>query len=329
MLTIKVPINEHKFNSTFQVFNRTWQYLIEQIKANLDYVFDNQEDLLQDFLKFLIKNCHPEFGGKNKVIFAAVGRSLFMGAKTAAMRLSQLGFNIDFPYSSKEIAGPAGPKSKIEKDDVIIAISTSGKTLYVVNKVNYSRAIGCKIVVATANEKSPVTEGPTEYIIKIPDKHNEVFTPLGTTSECTQMIFWEIIGAGLNYIISKSNKDGEFSDKDYNNAIKYIRSVYEALLTKANDHINNCIDQHSDHIKAFIANMILFYYSNHTVHLYGRGKIFNVVIAPFEMRLRQMPHGYITSILRYAPKNRPVKPGQIAILVSGSGGIANTAKKVK
>ncbi|MHA1270227.1 MAG: SIS domain-containing protein [Candidatus Helarchaeota archaeon] len=340
MLNIKVPINRSEFNLSFNVFNNTWQYLIEQIRKNLSYVFEKQSTTLKNFLEFLILNYYPKYNNKNKILFATVGRSLFMGGKTAAMRLSQLGFNVDFPYSSKEISGPGGPKSKIENNDIVIAISTSGRTSYVVNKVNYSRSIGCEIVAATANEKSPLTEGKTKFIIKIPEKLDEkeiiknnglgtVFTPLGTTSECTQMVFWEIIGAGLNFLISKIENGQTLHDKDYNNAINHIKSVYEDLLNNAKKDLNNCVIQHNDEIKAFIANLILFYYSNHTVHLYGRGKIFNVVITPFEMRLRQMPHGYITSILRYAPKNRPVRRGQIAILVSGSGGIATTAKKVK
>ena len=340
MQKIHVPINEIKFNKAFQLFNSTWQYLIDQISANLNYVLEYESDLLQEFLEFLIKTCHPKGNGTNKVIFAAVGRSLFMGAKTAAMRLSQLGFNVDFPYSSKEISGPSGPNSEIKQGDIIIGISTSGKTAYVVNKVNYSRVIGCNIIAATANEKSPLTEGSTKYIIKIPAKFNDsellkrydkenIFAPMGTTSECTQMVFWEIIGAGLNYLIQRLEKENSLTKSDYKESIKHISIICYKLLDNAKQNLNNCIIQQTEEIKTLIANLILLYYSNHTVHLYGRGKVFNSVITPFEMRLRQMPHGYITSILRYAPKNRPVRPGQIAILLSGSGGIATTAKKVK
>lgn len=340
MLNIKVPINEIKFNNTFQIFNNTWQYLIDQISENLNYVLQNQSDLLKTFLEFMVNTCYPKCNGKNKIVFAAVGRSLFMGAKTAAMRFSQLGFNIEFPYSSKEIAGPAGPNSRIEKGDVIIAISTSGKTNYVVNKVNYSRKIECGIVAATANKISPLTEGSTKYILEIPEKHNKdkllekygkdkIFAPMGTTSECTQMVFWEIVGSGLNFLIEKVDEGKILNQEDYVESIKHIKSVCNTILTRAKQNLNNCIIESQKQIKQFIANMILFYYSNHTVHLFGRGKIFNVVITPFEMRLRQMPRGYITAILKYAPKNRPIRAGQAAILVSGSGGIATTAAKVK
>lgn len=340
MLNIKVPINEIKFNNTFQIFNNTWQYLIDQIGENLNYVLQNQSDLLRRFLEFMVNTCYPKCNGKSKIVFAAVGRSLFMGAKTAAMRFSQLGFNIEFPYSSKEIAGPSGPNSRIEKGDVIIAISTSGKTNYVVNKVDYSRKIGCGIVAATANKISPLTEGSTKYILEIPEKHNKdkllekygkdkIFAPMGTTSECTQMVFWEIVGSGLNFLIEKVDDGKILNQQDYAESINHMKSVCDTILTRAKQNLNNCIIESQKQIKQFIANMILFYYSNHTVHLFGRGKIFNVVITPFEMRLRQMPRGYITAILKYAPKNRPIRAGQSAILVSGSGGIATTAAKVK
>ncbi|MHA1753187.1 MAG: SIS domain-containing protein [Candidatus Helarchaeota archaeon] len=340
MLKIKVPINETKFEKSFNTFNNTWAYLIEQIEANLNYIFENETEVLTKFIQFIISYCHPEYSGKSKIVFASVGRSLFMGAKTAAMRLSQLGFNVDFPYSSKEIAGPGGPGSKIEEGDVVIAISTSGSTPYVVNKVNYAKNAGCSVVAATANERSLLTQGNVEFILKIPGEHNKkkilsnydegsVFAPMGTSSECTQMVFWEIIGTGLNFLIQKIKSGKELQLKDFQDALTKIRDTYKTLLFTAKQHLKNCSVNYNDEIKMFIANMILFYYSNHTVHLFGRGKIFNVVITPFEMRLRQMPHGYVTSILKYAPKNRPIRPGQIAILVSGSGGIATTAKKVK
>ncbi|MBD3230336.1 MAG: SIS domain-containing protein [Candidatus Lokiarchaeota archaeon] len=340
MLNIKVPINELKFTKSFEVFNNTWQYLIEQITENLNYVFRNKSETIIEFLEYIINKCYPNCNGNGKIIFAAVGRSLYMGAKTAAMRFSQLGFNIDFPHPSKEIAGPPGTESNIEKEDVIIAISTSGKTPYVVNKVNYSREIGCDIIPATATTKSPLTKGENKFIIEIPAKNNEeellkkygkdkVFAPMGTTSECTQMVFWELIGAGLNFLVKRLNEGKNLQKEDYEKAFSYINTVFEELLNNAQRHLIDCVASYKQPLKEFIANLIMFYYSNHTVHLYGRGKIFNVVISSFEMRLRQMPHGYITSIIKYAPKNRPIKPGQIVVLVSGSGGITTTAKKVK
>ncbi|TFF89366.1 MAG: SIS domain-containing protein [Promethearchaeota archaeon] len=340
MLNIKVPINEEKFNKSFQVFNNTWQYLIDQITENLNYVFRNESETIIEFLEYIINKCYPDCNGNGKIIFAAVGRSLYMGAKTAAMRFSQLGFNIDFPHPSKEIAGPPGAESNIEKVDVVIAISTSGKTPYVVNKVKYSRNIGCDIIPATATTKSPLTKGENKFIIEIPadnmeeellEKYGEdsVFAPMGTVSECTQMVFWELIGAGLNFLIKKNEGGKTLQKDDYKEAFDFINSVFKKLLSKAKKHLVSCVNDYKKQIKEFIANLIMFYYSNHTVHLYGRGKIFNVVISSFEMRLRQMPHGYITSIIKYAPKNRPIKPGQIVVLVSGSGGIATTAKKVK
>jgi D-arabinose 5-phosphate isomerase GutQ len=108
-----------------------------------------------------------------------------------------------------------------------------------------------------------------------------------------------------------------------------MKTSCKELFDTALKDLAICLKHSKDEIHNFISNLILKYFSEHTVHLYGRGKIFNLQIAPFEMRLRQMPHGYITSILNYAPKNRPVKRGQLAVLSSGSGGLSLTAEVLR
>jgi len=326
MIFTKVPIKEVLLDEAFEVFYETWNYLLRQAHANLKYIYSQEEDLILELTRYFVEDCHPKFFScARRIDFSAAGRSLFMGAKTFAHRLSQLGFNVDYPYPDKEISGP--PSSVITKDDLIVAISASGETESVVNKCNFAHNLGTKIVAATAKLDSPLAKIPPDFILEIPDKINQdevkepypkAFTPLGTLSEFTHAIVWECFSSGLHECID--------NNQSIESSFECTKDCCDTLINNALNDLQICLSESKENIRILIANLILKYFSEHTVHLYGRGKIFNLQIAPFEMRLRQMPHGYITSILNYAPKNRPVRRGQLAILSSGSGGLSITAE---
>jgi D-arabinose 5-phosphate isomerase GutQ len=252
-----------------------------------------------------------------------------MGAKTFAHRLSQLKFLVDYPHSEKEICGD--PSALVQKGDTIIAISASGKTESVINKSVFARKLGCKLIAITADPQGPLCQKASpDIILELPDKHNadkikapypNAFTPLGTLSEFSNAVLWECVSRGLHEAVN----NGVSIDKAYD----IIKTCTNNLIQQALKDLHICFESSKDDIRYLITNLILNYFSTLTVHLYGRGKVFNLQIAPFEMRLRQMPHGYITSILNYAPKNRPVKRGQLAILCSGSGSLSLTAETLR
>ncbi len=329
MFYTKVPIKIEGIEKSFTVFNYTRQYLFNQIRENLNFVFKNQKEQVLAYLNFLNGTCLEKDGRGCKIAFAAAGRSLFMGAKPFAARLAQLGYRVEYPFPEIELTGP--PTTKIDEGDTIIAISTSGTTASVVQKVDYGRLASCDIVILSAKPGSKVCEGSYSVFIQVPDNLNEeklkgvnadlIFSPLGTNSELTNAVFSEIMGRGL-YEVKENKKSPE-------EAFNIMEKCLGQLITTGETDLNKCVNESTDGIKEFIANMILKFYSEHTVHLFGRGKIFDLQIAPFEMRLRQMPHGFITSIINYATMNRPVRTGQLAILSSGSGALSMTAEKVK
>lgn len=331
MILTKVPVKENALSNAFKSFNDTWKYLLNQAHANLDYIFSHEKIPLIQTAQFLIEECHPVYQKTKvprKIDFSAAGRSLYMGAKTFAHRLSQLGFLVDYPHPEKEISGP--PSSIITKNDVIIAITSSGKTESVVNKSKFAHKLGTYIIAGLSDLKSPLGNVPPNNIIEIPSDINQAqlkapyplaFTPLGTLFEFTNAVLWECFSRGLYECIQ--------NNLSYEKAFEVMRTSCKILINTALNDLGICVNHSTEAIRNLITNLILKYFSEHTVHLYGRGKIFNLQIAPFEMRLRQMPHGYITSILNYAPKNRPVKRGQLAILSSGSGGLSLTAEVLR
>ncbi|MHA1144319.1 MAG: SIS domain-containing protein [Candidatus Helarchaeota archaeon] len=323
----KIPITLDDVDESFTVFNKTWNYLLSQAQNNLDFVFGEQENQLSNLLDFL-KDWHASQNRK-KIVYAATGRSLFMGAKILAHRMSMLGFNMDYPHAETEMSAP--PSSKISEGDCLFALTSSGRTKSVVQKANFARTKDCRVIIFTANPTSKVTEGNTDIILNVPSNHNAdelrkgdknyIFTPLGTNSEFTNAILAETLGRGLNELINNNLSIDE--------CLKIMKNCYSELTTVGKKDLTLCVQQCEQEIKNFIANLILHKYSEHTVHLLGRGRIFDIQIAPFEMRLRQMPQGYITSIIGYSPKNRPVKKGQLAIISTGSGALSMTARNVK
>jgi len=329
MFYSKVPIKIEDLDQSFQIFINTWKFLLKQIKSNIDFVFETQQSELLAYLKYLSEEWPEKHANGKKIVFAATGRSLFMAAKILAHRLAQLDFKTDYPHPEKEISGP--PSSKVNDGDCVIAISTSGTTASVVQKVEFCRLQNCDVIINTANTNSKITKGASKLIINVPDKHKrdqisqefkgKFFAPLGTSSEMTHFVFAETIGRGLFEII----KEGKTPE----DALNTMKETYNQMVKQANLDIAKCVQECEEAIKNLLTNLIMKYFSQHTVHLLGRGKIYDVQIAPFEMRLRQMPGGYITSIIGYSPKNRPVRRGQLAIMSSGSGALSMTAKKVK
>ena len=207
MFHSRIPILFDDLDKSFLVFNKTWTYLLDQAQANLDFVFDQNEQQMNDLLEFL-KEWHGTQNQK-KVIYAAAGRSLFMGAKILAQRMSMLGFNMDYPHAEVAISAP--PSSRIDRGDCLFAFTSSGTTKSVVAKANFTRSQDGKTIIITANPKSKVTEGGADLIIHLPSNRNAeslkkgneeyIFSPLGTNSEFSSAILAETLGRGLKEVI--------------------------------------------------------------------------------------------------------------------------------
>ena len=79
MFYSKVPITLDDLDLSFTAFNQTWKYLFDQAKSNIDYVFQEEQETLSELLEFLREWYASQ--NQRKIIYAAAGRSLFMGAK--------------------------------------------------------------------------------------------------------------------------------------------------------------------------------------------------------------------------------------------------------
>lgn len=317
-----VPILETDLENAFKVTKNTSFYLIEQARENILSTFKNSKEEIVEFLSFMSQV------EARRVHFAARGRSLFMGARTLADRLVQLRMKVVYPSLEQYVV--YDPTSIIMKGDVVIAISTSGRTSKVVKKVDFAKSMGCDIFSFTTNSNSPLAKGSTYTIIFESHANNETLlknydpapiSPLGTNSEFTQLIMMESFAAGLKEIMYNNLESKQVYDKTIDVAL--------TLLDTSKRNLEFAFENHSDAIKDFIANLLLKYYSQQTVHFCARGKTFNMAVGPFKMRLDQIPNAFVTSILDFELLNRPVRKGQITIVVSGSGMAYTLAKIAK
>ncbi len=319
-----VPIREEDILTALDVVESTSFYIIEQTNVSLSALFESSQDLLIRLLDFInslsIRRIH----------FAARGRSLYQGARTLAERMIQLGYNVVYPSLEQFIV--YDPNATIVKGDVLVSFSTSGRTKKVVKKAEFARKVGCDIITVTANAKSPLARLATplppitfDYTLNretLLEKYSpKPFTPLGTVSEFIQLIFSESISTGL--------KEMQYSNADEEKAFKVVVETANELLKRANNNLRYTFDNNKEELSSFLANLILKYYSQQTVHFCARGKTFNMAVGPFKMRLDQIPNAFVTSILDFEPLNRPVRKGQITIAVSGTGMAHSIARMAK
>ncbi|WP_290898353.1 6-phospho-3-hexuloisomerase [Ferroglobus sp.] len=172
-------------------FLDTVKMFIDQIKADI-----NEENLNE-----LINAIQ----GAKRIFVMGAGRSGFV-AKAFAMRLMHLGYNV---YVVGETVTP-----RIDKEDVLIAISGSGETTSVVNISKKAKEmIGSKLVAITGNPNSSLAQ-MSDVIVLIKGKlKNEIndelsqIAPLGTMFELMSLIFLDGLVAELMRIKNLSEKD--------------------------------------------------------------------------------------------------------------------------
>lgn len=123
----------------------------------------------------------------NNVFVVGVGRSGFV-AKAFAMRLMHLGYSV---YVVGETITP-----RIGKGDLIIAISGSGETGYVVSVAKKAKELGAKVLAVTSSKTSALAK-LSDLLITLKTVKNPDIAPLGTIFELTTMVFLDSLIAEI------------------------------------------------------------------------------------------------------------------------------------
>ncbi|MCE4608979.1 MAG: 6-phospho-3-hexuloisomerase [Desulfurococcales archaeon] len=132
---------------------------------------------------------------KRKVLVMGAGRSGLVG-RAFAMRLLHMGFN---SYVLGETIVPS-----VNKGDVVIAISGSGRTKIIVTAAETAKQVGATVVAITTYPDSPLGQ-LADIVVKVPGRTkstkmddyfarqilgiHEPFAPLGTLFEDTALVF--------------------------------------------------------------------------------------------------------------------------------------------
>jgi len=176
--------------------------IVQGIQSSLKLLEEKQVEKL---LKVIVDS--------NKILIVGQGRSGLVG-RAFAMRLMHLGLSV---YVVGETITPS-----IEVDDLLFAISGSGRTSFVVNAATTAKKTGAKVATITSHPDSPlgklsdhvvVVKGRTKLARSKDYTSNQILgiheplAPLGTMFEICSMVFLDSIVAELMYRLSKSEED--------------------------------------------------------------------------------------------------------------------------
>lgn len=160
-----------------------------------------------------IKILEDAYVNGRKILVMGAGRSGLVG-RAFAMRLKHLGF--DVYVLGDTIVSP------IRKDDVVIAISGSGRTALIVTAAEAAKTAGAIIVAITTYIDSPLAK-IADIVIEVPGRTkisrvedyfarqvlgiHEPLAPLGTLFEDCTMVFLDSIIAELMHRLRKTEED--------------------------------------------------------------------------------------------------------------------------
>ncbi len=176
------------------------------VVSSVDIIKEYQ---IEDFIKALL----DVYSKGNKVIVVGAGRSGLVG-RAFAMRLMHLGFNV---YVLGDTVVPS-----LRPDDLMIAISGSGRTKLIITVAEAAKSVGAKVIALTTYINSPLTR-ISDMVVEVPGRTKvsdqndyyvrqlmgiyEPLAPLGTLFEITTMVMLDAVVAELMVRLGKTEED--------------------------------------------------------------------------------------------------------------------------
>lgn len=154
----------------------------------IDVITENIRNL--NFDRSKIEEILNAFDRAENIFVIGIGRSGFV-ARAFAMRLMHLGYRV---FVMGETITP-----RIEKKDLLIAISGSGETGYVVAVAKKAKELGAKVIAVTSSQTSTLAKISDLFIVLKSKFGKEVanIAPLGTIFELTAMVFFDSLIAEI------------------------------------------------------------------------------------------------------------------------------------
>ena len=159
-------------------------YGISELESILSSVRDSETEKAAEIVK-----------SHKRIFLYGAGRSGLM-LKAFAMRLSQAGLTV---YAVGDCTTPA-----IEKGDLLILASASGKTPSVLRCIQTATDVCADVYVITASERSPILEYPCKRVIlPAPNKDSGGAAMMGTLFEQALLLYCDEVVEALGKDVSE------------------------------------------------------------------------------------------------------------------------------
>ncbi|MGC9009227.1 MAG: 6-phospho-3-hexuloisomerase [Sulfolobales archaeon] len=199
-------------NKSF-VRQREIKYLKNIMRDIANFVLKTAEVISEDQISKALELLEEAYRNRRTILVMGAGRSGLVG-RAFGMRLMHLGFNVF--VLGDTIVPP------VRKDDVVVAISGSGRTKLIVTAAEAAKSVGAKILTITSYPDSPLAQ-LSDVVVVIPGRTkvsaeedyfarqilgiHEPLAPLGTLFEDTAMIFLDSLIVELMHVLDVSEKD--------------------------------------------------------------------------------------------------------------------------
>ncbi len=183
------------------------------IKEAINDIINNLRDMENSIDEETVNRLIETLTSASNVFVLGLGRSGLV-AKAFAMRLMHLEINV---FVVGETITPA-----INEGDVLIAISGSGRTSYIVNAAGIARERGARVVAITSYPDSDLgkvsdltvtirgrtkIDGEKDYMTRQIRGNHHSRTPLGTLFEISALVFLDGLIAELMDRLDKREED--------------------------------------------------------------------------------------------------------------------------
>ncbi|WP_338252407.1 6-phospho-3-hexuloisomerase [Pyrodictium abyssi] len=189
------------------------EYVQKTMKEIVIFIDKVIERLKPEQIKQMLDTLERVYRDGHKVLVMGAGRSGLVG-RAFAMRLMHLGFNV---YVLGETITPS-----IGKDDVVVAISGSGRTKLIVTAAEAAKKVNATVIAITSYPDSPLGQ-LADIVVEIPGRTkmapdidyfarqilgiHEPLAPLGTLFEDTALVFLDGVVVELMHRLGKSEAD--------------------------------------------------------------------------------------------------------------------------
>ena len=179
-----------------------------------DFIINASRALKKEQVERMINKLVEVYHRKDhKILVMGAGRSGLVG-RAFAMRLLHLGYNV---YVLGDTIVP-----RIGKDDIVVAISGSGRTKLIITAAEAAKQVGATVIAVTSYPDSPLAE-IADIVVEVPGRTkiareedyfarqilgiHEPLAPLGTLFEDTAMVFLDAVVAELMDKLGKTEED--------------------------------------------------------------------------------------------------------------------------